>query len=478
MSYPGGVIPYATKSHAAPIDFGAIREQLDLPGDFPREIIAEAQATADQWLDVGERADDRDLPFVTIDPATSTDLDQAVHIAATDGGYRVHYAIVDLAAFITPGGALDEESWRRGLTFYSPDTRTPLYPTILSEGAASLLPDHDRPAVLWTIDLDERGEITHIDLRRSLVQSRAKLNYHGVQADTDRGSLHPAIEFLPRVGRLRQQVARRRHAINLDLPSAEIEQDSDNHWTLRRRSILPVESYNAEISLLTGMAAAQLMLQAKIGILRTLPTPTPDQVAELRRVTAALDLPWPADMPVGDMVSQLDSARPRQAAFIEDAIRLLRGAGYTYFDGELPTHREHGGLGAPYAHVTAPMRRLVDRFATEVCLAITHDAPTPAWVRQALPELPAALGAATDKARRLERACAQAVTEFLLADRVGEIFTGIVVQRSEKRVTVLLDAPPIRVTIAPDGFTEGARAAVRLTAIDKKNHRVEMELVT
>ena len=87
-----------------------------------------------------------ELPFLTIDPPGSMDLDQAMHLERRGAGFRVRYAIADVAAFVRPGGAIDAEAHRRVETLYSPDTRTPLHPPVLSEGAASLLPGQVRPA--------------------------------------------------------------------------------------------------------------------------------------------------------------------------------------------------------------------------------------------------------------------------------------------------------------------------------------------
>ena len=89
--------------------------------------------------------------FVTVDPPGSRDLDQAMHLSRRNSGYRVRYAIADVASFVRPGGAIDQEAIRRVETLYSPDTRTPLHPPVLSEGAASLLPGQTRPALIWTI---------------------------------------------------------------------------------------------------------------------------------------------------------------------------------------------------------------------------------------------------------------------------------------------------------------------------------------
>src|SRR4029079_14392890 len=103
------------------------------------------------------------------------------------------------------------------------------------------------------------------------------------------------------------------------------------------------------------------------------------------------DVPWPPDASVGAVVASVDPASPRGAAFLNQAAELLRGAAYTAFDGEAPAETGHGGVGAPYAHVTAPLRRLAHRYATEVCLALHAAGPVPDWARAALPRLPEAM---------------------------------------------------------------------------------------
>ncbi|MEP6562553.1 MAG: RNB domain-containing ribonuclease, partial [Nakamurella sp.] len=208
------------------IDFDAIRAELAIPAGYPAAAVAEATAVA---ANPPRPPDHTDLPFVTIDPVGSMDLDQALHLAKDGEGYLVHYAIADVASFIAAGGPLAAESWRRGATLYSPDRTTPLHPVELSEGAASLLPGRKRPAVLWTIRLDARGEPIEVDVRRTAVRSVAKLDYPAVQADADAGTLHPSVELLPEVGRLRLDRARERHAISLDIPDTEIVRAPDGH---------------------------------------------------------------------------------------------------------------------------------------------------------------------------------------------------------------------------------------------------------
>ncbi len=458
---------------AADIDFAEIRRELGLPDEYPAQAVAEAVRVAEQ-APVAER-DATDIPFVTIDPFGSKDLDQAVHLATgQDGGFLVHYAIADVAGYVRPGGAIDVESRSRGQTYYSPDVITPLHPFELSEGAASLLPGQTRAAVLWTITLDPVGAPVDVRLERALVRSVAQFDYPGVQADTEANRLHPSIALLPAVGRLRLQAARERHAITLDLPDAEVLRGPDGNWTLELRAVLPVEQWNAEISLLTGMCAARIMIDGGYGLLRTLPEPDARSIAKLRKETAALGIRWPEGSPPGDVVATLDGSRPADAAFLQDALMLLRGAGYTPFDGDPPRDDGHAGVGAPYAHVTAPLRRLCDRFATEICLAHTSGTPVPDWARQQLTTVAETMQRSDRTAHDLERQCRGTVSAFLLAGREGERFTGVVVQIDEQRsrATIAIDEPPVQAHCDRGGLTEGTSVTVELVSADARNYVV------
>src|SRR3954468_2850605 len=330
----------------------ALRQDLELPGEFPPEVQAEA-AKAAATPRVGGDVDATDLELVTLDPAGSRDLDQAFAITRRQGGgFDFSYAIADVAAYVAPGGAIDDEAHRRGETLYLPDGRIALPPPVLSEGAASLLPGADRPAVLWRLQLDGGGEPTSIDVRRSIVRSRAQLDYVSLQKQ---GGDVAAV--LSEVGQLRQQRERERGGVSLAEPEQQVERAGDG-WELSYRAPLPVEDYNAQLSLLTGMAAAKLMLDGKVGLLRTMPPPSDATVASLRRSASALGIDWPKGASYADVVRRLDPTVPMQAAMIRLAAVLFRGASYTAFVGEPPAIATHSAVAAAYAHATAPLRRV------------------------------------------------------------------------------------------------------------------------
>jgi len=453
-----------------PPTFADLRRELGVREDFPPEVLAEAEQAA-----AAPRLPDEDLtalPFVTVDPETSRDLDQAVHLERSGAGYRLRYAIADVAAFVRPGGALDAEVRLRGETLYAPDRRVPLHPPVLGEDAASLLAGQVRPAVMWDLVLDAAGEPTAVDVRRALVRSVAKLSYDGVQAQYDAGTADELLLLLRDVGRLRQERAAERGAVDLPTLEQEVEVGPDGRPVLSLRRGLPVEGWNAQISLLTGAAAAQVMLDGGVGLLRTMPPPAGDDVAALRRSALALGLPWPEGTSYAAAVSALDPTDPRAAALLVLATRLLRGAGYTAFDGAPPALATHSAVAGAYAHATAPLRRLADRYVLQTCVALAAGTPVPDDVRAALPELPAVMAGADRAAGALARAGVDLAEALVLAPRVGERFRASVVESGAERGAVQLADPPVRARCEGADLPLGAELAVELVTADPATRTV------
>ncbi|CAA9492368.1 MAG: 3'-to-5' exoribonuclease RNase R, partial [uncultured Solirubrobacteraceae bacterium] len=199
--------------------FDAIRAEAGVPETFSEAAQKEAEAAAarpPEYEPLG-------VPFVTIDPPGARDLDQAMHIEALGEGHRIRYAIADVGAFVTPGGALDAEATERALTVYAPDRKVPLHPPVLSEGAASLLPVEWRPAVVWTLELDGSGELVSTHVGRSQVRSVAQHTYDDLPAEV--------APLLEEVGERRLELERARGGVRLAVPEQEVVQ-KDGTWTV------------------------------------------------------------------------------------------------------------------------------------------------------------------------------------------------------------------------------------------------------
>lgn len=437
-----------------------IRRELKLPDAFPPEV-EQAAADAVAAPDLPER-DLTDVPFVSIDPAGATDLDQIVHLERAGDGYRVRYAIADLTAFVEPGGVIDVEAHRRGQTMYAPDGRIPLHPRIIGEDAASLLQDQARPAYVWDFALDAAGEVTSATVERAMVVNRRQTDYVTVQAELESGAADEWLVLLREIGLKRIRIEAARGGASLNRPDEEVQRD-DGRYTLSRRMTLPVEDWNAQISLMTGMAAAKIMLDGRVGILRTMPPPDQERLERFRRQVDALGAPWPADLDYGEYLRSLDPADPKHLAVIHAAASLFRGAGYTPFDGELPDDTVQAAVAAPYAHTTAPLRRLVDRYVLAVCEALCHDREVPQWARDALPELPHDMASSDGKANQLERESVNAIEAALLSSRVGEVFDAVVIQTKQHGGVIQLTDPVV---------------TADMTGSAPPGHRVRAELVS
>lgn len=447
-----------------------LRRELELPEEMPADVISEAEAVVSSSEAVdgsdADRADLRDLEFHTIDPEGSRDLDQALCIEHSGSGFVVHYAIADLAAFVRPGGAIDAETRERGQTLYAPDGSVPLHPEVLSHGAASLLAEQDRRAYVWQFALDAEGA-QHEAARppvRAWVRSRRQWTYVEAQAAVDEGTAPAPITLLAEVGPalITQEAAR--GGASLNSPEEEIVATPDG-YDLRARVTLPIEDWNAQISLMTGMAAAAIMLERGAGILRTLPPADAEAIAEFRRRVEVIGHPWPEDMPYGEYLRRVDHADPAAPAIMQAASGLFRGADYVAFDGEPPAQLEQAAIAAPYAHTTAPLRRLVDRFVLAMCT----DAP--AWAREALPELPEIMRRTGSLANRLEAGAVDRVEAAVLHSRVGDEFDAVVVSQTKGGSRIQLADPFVTSTVS-GSHEPGSRIRVRVTEADIAGGRV------
>jgi exoribonuclease R len=453
-----------------------LRDSLGVVAEFPADVLAEADRVA-----AGPRLshpDRTDIEFVTLDPAGSIDLDQAFHLSRRGAGYLLRYAIADVAAFVSAGGSIDVEAHLRGETLYAPNRRIGLHPPVLAEDAASLLPQQQRPALVWELALDAEGRTTDVQVTRALVRSRAKLDYASAQRSLDAGTGGEQLELLRTIGELLRAQEIARGGVSLAVPEQEVEAVGDQ-WKLAYRAALPIEEWNAQLSLATGRAAAALMLEHGVGILRTLPPAAIPAVDRLRRTAAALGISWPRVQAYPDFVRTMDSRVATQAAMLNACTSLFRGAGYQAFTGEPPAAPEHAAIAAPYAHVTAPLRRLVDRYGGEVCLAVSAGKPVPEWVLSALSQLPEQMEQSARRAKKFERSIVNLVEALVLAPKVGQEFSGVVIQvdPSAGEGVLQLAEPAVEARVRGVRLELGQQVSATLAAADLLRGEVEFRLL-
>lgn len=445
----------------------AIREQFKVPQAFPPEVEAAAAEAARRTPT--EHADRTATRFVTLDPASSTDLDQAFAIERAGADIVLHYAIADVAWFVPDAAPTDTEAWQRGTTTYLPDGKASLYPRVLSEQAASLLPDGDRPAVVFTSRIGPDGLARLDSVERALIRSRAKLAYETARDDELPDGFAELAARIDAAGAARGSV-------RVDPPEQEVARGADGRFHLSFRPFSPAEVRNAALSLATNLAVGEALYSARTGLFRVMAEPDERAVARLRGTAAAFGLDWPPQVPLKDFEKHLDPANRQQAAFMLAVRRAGNGASYEpYREDRRPWH---AAMAATYAHCTAPLRRLADRYVVRAALAIANGQPVPEAVSAAFPRLPAVMAKAEARDGQVERAVIDGAEAAMLAGREGEAFSAVVTDLGESGARIQLCELPVVARVTAHGALPGTPLTVRLLSADPQRRQLSFKRIS
>ena len=445
-----------------------IRRQFKIPADFPPEVLQAAAAAAKRAPDAKDHLDRTDWPFVTLDPASSIDLDQAFHIETIGADLLLHYAIADVAWFVDDGDALDAEAWTRGATQYLPDGKASLYPPVLCEGAASLLPDGVRPAVVFHVRVDPQGQSKIDGVERSTIRSRAKLAYETVKPS----DLPDAFPELARRIALAEDA---RGASRVEPAEQVVDATRNGGYDISFRPRLQSEDDNAAMSLATNLAIADLLFAAGTGLFRVMPDPDARAEQRLRHTARALGIEWDATTSLHDLARSLDGTSAKSAA-LQMAIR--RAGGHASYVPFIPGHRPwHSAVAATYAHATAPLRRLADRYVVMAALAIANGKLVPDTIAAAFPKLPDVMARADDTANQVERAIVELAEVALLSAQTQRTFGAVVTDVDERGARIQFCDLPVVSRLSAHNVTPGDDVRVRVVSTDIPARTVVLERV-
>jgi ribonuclease R len=221
-------------------DFGVDVEitirKFHLPHHFPAATIEEAQniPAVTPATEIQRRRDFRALPIVTIDGETARDFDDAVTVRRLeDGIFELQVHIADVAQYVTPDSALDQEARLRGTSVYFPDRAVPMLPLELSTDICSLRPHLDRMVLSCVMQIDPRGEIVGCELSEGVIRSAERMTYTSVNAVLEGdpamreryAALAPTFELMRDLALILNKKRQRRGSIDFDLPEPVIEFD-------------------------------------------------------------------------------------------------------------------------------------------------------------------------------------------------------------------------------------------------------------
>lgn len=440
----------------------------DIPDEFPDDAKAQAARTpqALRKLDLADRIDLRDREFLTIDPETARDFDDAICIERNPGGgWRVWVAVADVSHYVRPDDALDREAQIRGVSVYFPDRAIPMLPPELSSGICSLNPGVDRCAMVVRIDYDDDATVRDTGFAAAVIRSRARLDYPGVGAALSgdfRGRIaayRKWVAALRDMDALAQRLRRRRMArgaLELELPEPKVILDEDDPLLVRdvaRAKSVPSErrAYELveEFMLAANEAVGEYFARRKLPtIWRVHAPPAETKLAELAAVLEGFGIyvdEEEAQSPRG-LKRVIDAVRghPAESSLMFLVLRSLTQAVYT------TDNIGHFGLASDaYLHFTSPIRRYPDVIVHRLLKYHLHregqasgggGAFRPPPVEE-LEQIAAACSGYERRAMEAEREVVDMYEAYLMRDRVGETFVATIVAVTHFGVFVRLDEP-------------------------------------
>jgi ribonuclease R len=434
----GRVIEILGKSEVPGIATEIAIRNFGLPFEWPEGVEAEAAAFGDSVSGdmIGGRRDLRDLPLVTIDGADARDFDDAVYAQRRKNGWRLVVAIADVASYVQPGTALDQEAESRGTSVYFPGRVIPMLPEALSNGLCSLKPEVDRLCLVCDMSINDSGTVTRARFDAAVMRSQARLTYQEVWdwivsgADEIRpgaSAVSASLKDLYGLYRVLRRARARRGAI--DFESTEVQFRFDERGAVA--DILPYEITDAhqlieECMVTANVEAAKFLLRQELPApFRNHEPPPPDKLEMLEQFLRGIGIrvPWKGRPRPMDFEQLVQRIKGREDQHLIMAV-LLRAQSLAVYQ---VSNTGHFGLAlAAYAHFTSPIRRYPDLL---VHRAIHHflehrGAEGYPLQREQIGKLAEQCSHRSRRAEEAERDVSERLKAFFMEQHIGDVFSG------------------------------------------------------
>ena len=313
------------------------------------------------------RMDLRHLDFVTIDPGTCKDMDDAIYIEKTKNGYRLITAIADVAYYVNKNSEIDKEAYKRGTSCYLGDGVYPMLPEELSNDMCSLNENVDRLVRLTIMNLDNNGKVLDYELVPGVIKSRHKLSYKNADeihfnknnANVIYSDIKEKIDMMFTVSDLLTNQRKQRGSLFIN------RQEVDYGLDETKTEVTELHNHNDYVStkiiesfmLITNEVVAKYFKDNNLDTLfRVHEAPTPASLKEFNAILKQFNLPGVTDNPKSyQAIAEKIKGNPYEEFLTIALLHSMQKASYK------PENSGHFGIAAQYyVHFTSPIRRYPD----------------------------------------------------------------------------------------------------------------------
>ncbi len=443
-----------------------------------------------------KREDLRALPFCTIDAATTLDMDDALAIEKTDTGYRLHVAIADPGFAIAPDSPLGTQARTCGQSVYLLGGTVPMLPVALAHHAFSLEAGKDKPALVFSLEINQEGQVTDSQFRKALIQSRHKLSYDVVAAliennetaDLDEDT-QAQLHLLAEASQCLRNHREQHGLVSDDHGDYEYQLDERGHIVsidLRTRNA--AQQIVEEAMIATNIAAGAQLQANGCGLHTVHQGFREDRIGEVRALLKEEGIE-------AEDINSLEGhiALMRTLQQDEQKQRLIPALRRMMQPSELsPSAGPHLGMGLPnYATITSPIRRFADLFNHWCLSAIANGEDAPKLDEATLQTLNETLRNGRQADRELQQWLLCLHTEKL-AGTLAKGKVRIVTQQGfgvkihdtgiegfvlfPKKTEKQFDAKRMTLTVADTTYFIGQELEIKIGAVDHDKRRIAFEL--
>ena len=362
----GEIVEILGKAGDPDVEVLSVIKQYGLPLTFPDEVLAELNDLSDEITEeeIVLRHDLRDLPTLTIDPASAKDFDDAISFISTDNGYKLYVHIADVAHYVKPGMKLFEEAAKRGNSFYFPKRVIPMLPEKISNKICSLRPFEEKLTVTVQTNLDKNYRIASQEVYESIIKSNVRFNYEEIDElfEGKETKIEPEISKIlfemKKISAFLLEKRKQKGYLHFNLPETEFIFDEEGHISDLQRSSETESHQLIENFMLIANEYIAIRLSKQNTMYRIHENPDEKKLLNMKDIVKRYEMQLNLKQNYNYALQQLLDDMPSplyHRVFDRMILRSMKRARYSV------ENEGHFGLAIQnYTHFTSPIRRLCD----------------------------------------------------------------------------------------------------------------------